>query len=335
MRLAWADIARGGAMILVVLAHALQLMDAQGWNNGWLDTANLYLTALRMPLFFLVSGLFAARAIDRSWRGLFASRLAVLLYLYFLWMVARTAWFAFVPWPLDTMPPVQALLLSPVWPTNGLWFLYALVLYLIAGKLTARLPVAMVLVVFGALAVATASGLLPDIGNPVWHSIAIYAFFFLLGARLPRVWSTVADRATGPFAIIAPAAIVASVLVFGQLPDPLQGIGRIVLSLVCVLACIALAAVLSRVRIAAEPLRFVGLRTLPIYVVHTMLLAVLVPVIPVQSVPPEVAAAGLVIVAVVLPVLLRRALPAGSGVFDLPKAWARPLETYAERDSRG
>lgn len=333
MRMAWADVARGGAMILVVLAHALQLMAAYGWENGWLDTANLYLTALRMPLFFLVSGLFAVRAIQRSWRGLFASRLALLLYMYALWMVVRTVWFTFVPWPLDSLEPWLSLLVAPVWPSNGLWFLYALMLYLVLGKLTARLAPAIVLVPLAALAVVAASGVIPDLGG-AWSSIALYAFFFVLGARLPGVWTAVADRANVWWLIVGLAAIAASVLGFGLVPDALRGAARVVLSIVCVAGCLVVAALLVRVRPVAAPLRYVGERTLAIYVVHTMLLAALVPLVPAGVMPSALMAVALVAVGVVVPLLLRSALAGFSGVFDLPRPWARRLARYAERAGR-
>lgn len=325
MRLAWPDVARGAAMILVVLAHTLQLMDVYGWQNGWLDTANLYLTAVRMPLFFLIAGVFGARAIRRSWRALFASRLALLIYMYFLWMLIRAIWFTVVPWPLTDDHPWLALLISPFWPTNGLWFLFALIAYLLIGKLTASAPAWLPLAAAAVLSVGTASGLLPNGGNEVWNSIAIYAFFFLLGARLPELWGAVAARANTLLLVVALAAVPASIVVFGMLPTVVQGVARVGLSVVCVTAAIIVAAMIARVAWLAAPFRYVGTRTIAVYVSHAMLLAVLVPLVPAGSVPPVVVAVVLTAVGVAVPLVLYRYLAPVGGVFNLPKPLAKRL----------
>lgn len=330
-RLGWADVARGGAMVLVVLAHALQLMEMYGWRLGWLDTANLYLTAIRMPLFFLLAGFFAARAIERTWSGLWRTRLALLSYIYVLWMLVRAVWFTIVPWPLGDTPPWLALAVSPVWPTNGLWFLYALVLYLVVGRLTGRWPAWAPLALAGVLAVLAAYDLVPTGGNGVWRSIAMYLFFFLLGARLPWVWRALAARAGWLPLAAAVVAIPAGIVLFTRLPDALDGIARIALSVVCVAACVVIAAMLARVGWLSAPFVAVGRRTLPIYVTHTLLLAAVVPLVPVGIVPPVVAAVVLTAGAILTSLGLFALLGPLGGVYDLPKPWARRLAA-ASRD---
>jgi uncharacterized membrane protein YcfT len=324
-RLAWADVARGGAMMLVVLAHTLQLMDVGGWRLGWLDTANVYLTAIRMPLFFLIAGVFAARAIERSWGGLWRSRLALLVYVYLLWSVIRALWFTVVPWPLGDVPPALALVLAPVWPTSGLWFLYALVLYLVIGRLTARLPAWVPLAPAAALAVLAAYDLVPTGGNGVWRSMAMYLFFFLLGARLAEVWKALAARSGWMLLIAALVVIPAGVLLFIRLPDAADGVARIALSLVCVAACLVIAAMLARVRWLAALFIAVGRRTLPVYVTHALLLAVLVPLIPVGVVAPVIPAVVLTAAAVAISLGLNALLGPLGGVYTLPRPWARRL----------
>jgi uncharacterized membrane protein YcfT len=317
-RLAWADLARGAAMILVVFAHAVQLLGAYGWQLGFFDTANLYLTAIRMPLFFLISGVFAARAVQRSWPALFASRLALLIYVYLLWMLIRAVWFSFVPWPLTDTPPWLALALAPLWPTNGLWFLFALIVYLLIAKATARAPAWLVLVPFALVSVLAAADLVPTGDNPVWRSVMLYAFFFLLGARGAALWRRLAEAANPVTAVVALLVIPASMAVFSVLPGIFVGVGRVALSAVCVAACITIASVFSRWRAGSRPLVYVGRRTLAVYVVHAMLLALIVPLIPVDAVPAAVAIGVLTIVAVLLPLALLAWLGPLGGVFNLP-----------------
>lgn len=335
-RLAWADVARGVAMILVVFAHAVQLLDAYGWQLGFFDTVNRYLTAVRMPLFFLISGIFAARAVQRSWRGLFATRLALLIYIYLLWMLVRAVWFSFVPWPLTDTPPWLALVLAPVWPTNGLWFLFALIVYIVIAKATSRLPAWLVLVPFAVVSVLAAVDLIPTGGNPVWRSVLLYAFFFLLGLRGTAIWRRVAAAANPVTAVIALVAIPAAMLLFSVLPGALVGIGRVALSLVCVAASITVASVFSRWRAGSRPFVYVGRRTLAIYVVHAMLLALLVAVIPVDAVPAVIAIVALTTIGVLVPLALLAWLGPLGGVFTLPHRLKAALEPMAaaDRDAR-
>ncbi|HWI31643.1 MAG TPA: acyltransferase family protein [Microbacterium sp.] len=324
-RLDWADVARGGAMILVVFAHTLQLMDVGGWQLGWLDSLNLYLTAIRMPLFFLISGVFAASAIRRTWGGLFASRLALLLYMYFAWMLLRAVWFSVVPWPLSDTHPWSALLISPVWPTNGLWFLYALIVYLVIGRLTARWPAWIPLSISGVVAVLAASDLIPTGGNGVWRSVALYLFFFLLGARLSDLWKGVAARANVVLLVVAVVAIPAGILAFTLIDDPFRGASRVALSVLCVAACLVIAAMAAKVRPLARPFLYVGSRTLPVYVMHAMLLAVLVPLVPVGLTSALLISVALTLLATVIPLALYRVLGPIGGIFNLPHAFERRL----------
>ncbi|WP_395244586.1 acyltransferase family protein [Agromyces sp. MMS24-K17] len=330
-RLAWADLARGGAMILVVYAHAVQLLDAYGWRLGLFDTANVYLTAVRMPLFFLISGTFAVRAVRRSWPQLFASRLALLIYMYLLWMLVRAIWFSFVPWPLADLSPWVALLVAPVWPTNGLWFLFALIAYLVLAKATVRLPVWVTLAAFAVVSVLAASDLVPTGGNWTWKSIAMYGFFFVLGVHGSKLWQGIAERSKLAWAPLALFAIPGGMALFTLFPDALQGVARIALSTVCVAACVVVASIVSRWRAFARPFVFVGRRTIAIYVVHAMLLAAVVPLIPEGSVPAALVIALLTAFGVVVPLVLYRWLGPVGGVFNLPHPAKRALDRWAGR----
>jgi uncharacterized membrane protein YcfT len=329
-RLKWADVARGGAMMLVVLAHTLQLMEVGGWNLGWLDTLNVFLTAIRMPLFFLISGVFAVSAVRRGWGGLWRSRLALLIYIYILWSLIRAIWFTFVPWPLSDTHPWIALAVSPVWPTTGLWFLFALVLYLVVARLTAAWPLWLPLVLAGSLSVAAAYDVIPTGGNGVWRSVALYLFFFLLGVRLPDLWKAIAERSTVLLLLPAVVVIPLGFFVFTKLPDAAEGVARVVLSVVCVAACIVVASMIAKVRWLRAPFLAIGTRTLPIYVTHAILLSVLVPLVPVGSVPAVIVAVGLSAVAIVIALGLFLVLGPVGGVYNLPKPIARRLARSRE-----
>jgi hypothetical protein len=69
-RLAWVDVAKGASIVLVVLLHVtnkhlVRLDDASLLvRDGWAEVGQ-WLRPVRMPLFFLLSGLWAAPALDR------------------------------------------------------------------------------------------------------------------------------------------------------------------------------------------------------------------------------------------------------------------------------
>ncbi len=89
-RLAWVDVAKGICIILVVMMHStLGVGEAMGarLHAHVVEFAKPF----RIPDFFLLSGLFVGRVVDRDWR-LFADRRIVhFAYFYLLWMVLQSA----------------------------------------------------------------------------------------------------------------------------------------------------------------------------------------------------------------------------------------------------
>ncbi|NMA77488.1 MAG: acyltransferase family protein, partial [Actinomycetales bacterium] len=69
-RIAWLDLVRAASIVLVVLYHvgagagyALLPKDSSS-AGAWWSSVNLALAPVRMPLFFLVSGMLAVRAVQ-------------------------------------------------------------------------------------------------------------------------------------------------------------------------------------------------------------------------------------------------------------------------------
>src|SRR5690348_5789226 len=86
-RLAWIDYAKGLTIILVVYHHSfLTLLHSDIGVNAWLINANLSVYSFRMPMFFMLSGLFITRGLrKRGLRKYIAYRANFLLYPYLLW----------------------------------------------------------------------------------------------------------------------------------------------------------------------------------------------------------------------------------------------------------
>lgn len=278
-RIGWPDVAKGVCIILVVLwhvvtKHAIEVEGAGPVTDAW-ATLNAQLLPLRMPLFFLISGMFAGRAVNApaatSWRRR-AGRLAGV---YVIWVVIQTFVLALTP-DFDTARAEngwQLLAQLTISPTN-LWYLLALAVYLLIARLVRHVPTAVVLPVAFVMAAVAAAGVIPDLGN-LWQLVQ-NLFFFLVGLRLRPVIERFA-AASGPLrTLMLEAAYVAAVGAVGGLGmRQWPGVWPLV-AVVAVAFGVAGCAMLDRgVGVIARPLRWVGQRTLPIYVIHMIPLALI------------------------------------------------------------
>lgn len=92
-RLAWIDYAKGLTIILVVYHHSfLTLVNAGVKVNAWLVGANLSVYSFRMPMFFMLSGLFIEKSLRKKGpKKYIQSRAGLLLYPYILWGVIQAS----------------------------------------------------------------------------------------------------------------------------------------------------------------------------------------------------------------------------------------------------
>ncbi|MDG4793191.1 acyltransferase [Micromonospora sp. WMMD1082] len=155
-RLAWADVAKGGCILLVLLWHVIMKDYLQfDWRldlpvaGAWGTLGELL--PMRMPLFFTISGMFAAHAVRRPWRSVGRPRIARFLYLYGVWLLIHTAVLALAPdFPTDrATSPGELLAQLTVTPSN-LWYLSALALYFVLAKALRRVHPAVLLGAAGA-----------------------------------------------------------------------------------------------------------------------------------------------------------------------------------------
>lgn len=88
-RLGWVDYARGLAILLVVYRHTMVGLIRSGLNVPYqLFSIQEFLLNVRMPVFFVLSGVFLARAYEkRPVLKVFKKKVNTLLYPYLLWSV--------------------------------------------------------------------------------------------------------------------------------------------------------------------------------------------------------------------------------------------------------
>jgi uncharacterized membrane protein YcfT len=147
-RLAWVDYGKGICIVAVVLLyaatdihHELQRLGRPLPPDNWLDMLVEFARPFRMPDFFLISGLFLARVIDRPWRLYLDKKVAHYLYFFLVWTTIIFVVRAFAkPYPgMDAL--VVEYLTWLYTPFAMLWFIQLLAIMFIFTKLTRRVPV--------------------------------------------------------------------------------------------------------------------------------------------------------------------------------------------------
>jgi uncharacterized membrane protein YcfT len=267
------DAGRGLAIILVVLLHAcgwLQLAGAE--SSGWWRV-NEVLSGLRMPLFFAISGMLGARWVGAPWASLLPRKVAFLGWVYLVWqpvdLLASAAADEVTGARESALHWVVALAATVVRPRSELWFLWALAVYFVLARLTSGVPLRWQLVVAGAVSAVALSTRIAD-GTLGWNGPPKFYLFFLVGAY-GRAWMlSLAGRLRGAAAAsLGIIAVWAAAAVAGHLLDLERFVGPgLVIRSLGLLAGIAVAGLLARSRW----LRYLGARTLPIYLAHTPLI---------------------------------------------------------------
>lgn len=183
-REAWVDVAKGVCITAVVTLYAVERVDAlPGSGADWLGLWAAFARPFRMPDFFLISGLFLSRVIDRPWRLYLDKKAVHYLYFFALWSLIYFPFVAALKGRPATAPAALVLLARMFYePYAMLWFVQMLALYFVAAKLLRRLPSWLV------LAAAAAWQM-----NPVesgWHQLdrfgERFVYFYAGYALAPR-----------------------------------------------------------------------------------------------------------------------------------------------------
>ena len=271
-RLEWIDVAKGVAITLVVLGHVVWVLSLMGLPTSDLWRRILEATSpMRMPGFFLMSGLFAHRFASGSLERFARSRVIGFVYLFVVWLAVTAAVEVGLQfWLQDTANAVSRtnLVHHIIWLETPLWYLIALPAFHLLWWGTRNVATWIPLAVTGIgyvvveLGVTALPGMLSSTG---YRGMIQYAFFFMIGARLSQPLRDVVGRMTPSTSAIILSAWLAMEI---WLPDlPLK-------SLLAVPALFALSQliVLTPLRSAAQR---AGRRTLPLYLMNWLSVAVI------------------------------------------------------------
>lgn len=194
-RLEWVDSAKGLAILLVVIHHTVLILAQLDILAGpWLQINNAF-QVFRMPVFFAAAGLFAMSAVTGPWKTLWSRRLSLYVWVFVVWTLIRFGYF--LVFPIEARPDETdpwLLLLAPILPSTGLWFLHALFCFFVLAKvLNGWIDKRLQIVISAALSVVFLS--YPG-GNISWTGMGKYFFFFLAGCYLKDLLLRLVENTT-------------------------------------------------------------------------------------------------------------------------------------------
>ena len=154
-RVDWVDYAKGFCIVMVVMMHSTLGVEAAAGREGWMHALVAFAKPFRMPDFFLISGLFLARVIDRDWRDYLDKKVVHFAYFYVLWVTIQFAFKApMFAAEMGWRGVGFAYLEAFIEPFGTLWFIYLLPIFFVVVKLTRSVPWIAIWLIGAALEIA-------------------------------------------------------------------------------------------------------------------------------------------------------------------------------------
>jgi len=268
-RVAWVDYAKGICIVMVVMMHSTLGVGAAAGGEGFLHAVVAFATPFRMPDFFLLSGLFLSRVIDRDWKAYLDRKVVHFAYFYLLWMTIQFALKA--PGLVaqhGAAATLQLYAMSFIEPFGTLWFIYLLPVFFVVTKLTRGLPPLVIWLAAACLETATI-----ETGWTLIDEFASRFVYFYTGywmaSHIFTFASGVQDEPAGAAAGLLLWAMLNGLLVFGGYSEwPLVSL---MLGLLGAGAIVALA-LLAQMR-TFDALRYCGEHSLVIYLAFFIFMA--------------------------------------------------------------
>jgi uncharacterized membrane protein YcfT len=322
-RVAWVDYAKGFCIIMVVMMHSTLGVEKAAGAEGWLTYFVAFARPFRMPDFFMISGLFLARVIDRDWRGYLDKKVVHFAYFYVLWLTIQ---FVFKAPQIAAEEGVAGTLreyaLSFIEPFGTIWFIYLLPIFFVVTKATRRVPWWAIWIIGAALESAkinTGWIIVDEFASRFVYFYSGYVFapqiFRLADAVVRHGWTAAA------YLIIW--AIAEGFAVFGGVSQ-MPGVS-LLLGLVGAVAVVSFAALLSKSD-QMRPIRYCGRNSIVIYLAFFLPMAVARTVLLNVGIIADLGTISLIVTAcgVIGPLVLFRLTRDGFArfLFERP-AWAR------------
>ena len=265
-RVPWVDYAKGFCIIMVVMMHSTLGVEAVAGREGFMHHVVAFATPFRMPDFFLISGLFLARVIDRDWRTYLDRKVVHFVYFYLLWTAIQFAvkaphFAADVGW----LGVLRLYTGSFVEPLGILWFIYLLPVFFVVTKAMRAAPPAVIWLIGAAFEVAHVGFDLSTGWTVIDEFAARFVYFYTGYLLAPRIFALAAQVQVRPALAglaLAGWALLDGFAVFGGWSKlPLVSLG---LGLIGAAAVVSFSALLAKASLF-DPLRRCGKNSIVIY----------------------------------------------------------------------
>ena len=270
-RVDWVDTAKGFCIVMVVMMHSTLGVELAAGREGWMHHVVEFARPFRMPDFFLISGLFLARVIDRDWRDYLDRKVVHFAYFYVLWVTIQFAFkapmfAADMGWRGVGLSYLEAF----IEPFGTLWFIYLLPVFFVVIKLTRGVPWPAIWLVGAALEIAHV--------NTGWTLIDEFAHRFVYTytgyIAATHIFAFASGAQSRPFGamigLVLWAFINGALVVAGFADLPLVSLG---LGLIGAGAVVAVAALMANSNVF-RPLRYCGRQSIVIYLAFFLPMAV-------------------------------------------------------------
>ncbi|HVY20084.1 MAG TPA: acyltransferase family protein [Bauldia sp.] len=326
-RVAWVDYAKGFCIIMVVMMHSTLGVEKAADATGWMTYVVAFAKPFRMPDFFMISGLFLARVIDRDWRTYLDKKVVHFAYFYVLWLTIQ---FIFKAPSIageggSTAHVLQQYALAFIDPFGTIWFIYLLPIFFVLVKLTRRVPWPIIWLIGAGLEMASVNTgwTIPD------EFAARFVYFYsgyVFAPYIFRFAATVLKHGWLALTYLVVWALLEAYAVFGGYSE-LPGIG-LALGFVGAIAVVTLSTVLSKSDWMAA-VRYCGRNSIVIYLAFFLPMATARTLLLKFGVISDLGTVSLIVTAaaVILPLVLFwvvRDTPARF-LFERPQ-WARLTE---------
>ena len=269
-RIAWVDYAKGLSILLVVQLHSSLGLSQKIGFESWGDWLATFCVTFRMPLFFLVAGLFLARSIDKNWRTYLDGKVLHFAYFYVLWMTIKFIVKAPQISNGDPMTWVSQYAFAYVQPYSVYWFIYLLAIFFIVTRLLRFVPLPVLWFAAAGLHMAHI-----ETGSVVVDQFASRYVFFLTGYMMSASIFSIADLVAprphwGLAAVLVFALLNGLAIMSGLLAAPGMTLALGLFGAVSVIAVLATCAAHGKLKF----LGYCGARSLPIYLAFFLPMAV-------------------------------------------------------------
>lgn len=275
-RIEWVDIAKGIAIILVVIGHVGSSYSSAGLykDSFLLNFTNRFVYSFHMAAFMFISGFLFRNKQDKKQQVKAILISYGIPYVFFsgVWWGFKTVLSSVV----NTKLSLWDLVLTPVFPISFMWFIYALMLMeiiqVIVGKLEktkiyVHLGVAFVLLVIqpyiASKSVFNTEYVFSDL---IISDVMSNYFYFCIGVHFGnRIISVIKEHRT---IISWGGGLLGVNLLSYSMNITFNIIGRVAIAFLGIVFLISLSMGLDN-----KVLSFIGRRTLPIYVLHGIFIA--------------------------------------------------------------